>query len=106
MKSYSSQWRHREHLIQKLSQIDPLTNLFNRRSINQCLEQLDSAKTDTYALVLLDLDHFKRINDEYGHDKGDETLILVSQVLNQHLRGSDVVRTFWRGRVYFGVKKF
>lgn len=89
-----SQWRHREHLIQKLSQVDPLTNLFNRRSINQCLEQLDSAKTDTYALVLLDLDHFKRINDEYGHDKGDETLILVSQVLNQHLRGSDVVGRF------------
>ena len=89
-----SQWRHREQLIQKLSQVDPLTNLFNRRSINQCLEQLDSAQKSNYALVLLDLDHFKRINDQYGHNKGDETLILVSDILSQHLRGSDVVGRF------------
>ncbi len=86
-----SQWRHRERLIQKLSQIDPLTSLFNRRSINHCLEQLDNPSSESYALVLLDLDHFKRINDQYGHNKGDEALILVSNVLNQHLRGSDIV---------------
>ncbi len=89
-----SQWRHRERLIQHLSQIDPLTNLFNRRSINQCLDKLNNQKPKSYALVLLDLDHFKKINDLYGHDKGDETLIRVSEVLTQLLRESDVVGRF------------
>lgn len=89
-----SQWRHREQLIKQLSQIDPLTNLFNRRSINQCLDQLNAAATPNYALVLLDLDHFKKINDQYGHHKGDETLVEVSAVLNQQLRESDVVGRF------------
>ncbi|EXA64230.1 diguanylate cyclase domain protein [Acinetobacter baumannii 348935] len=89
-----SQWRYREQLINHLSQIDPLTNLFNRRSINQCLDQLNSTATFNYALVLLDLDHFKKINDYYGHHKSDETLVQVSAVLNQQLRESDVVGRF------------
>ena len=51
-------------------------------------------KLESYALVLLDLDHFKRINDYYGHHKGDETLIRVSEVLTLLLRESDVVGRF------------
>ncbi|NNH38263.1 GGDEF domain-containing protein [Acinetobacter terrae] len=89
-----SQWRHREKLIQHLSQIDPLTNALNRRSISDCLEKLERKPTTSYALVLIDLDHFKRINDQYGHDKGDETLIKVSEVLSQIIRDSDVVGRF------------
>ena len=89
-----SQWRYRERLIKKLSQIDPLTNLFNRRQINQCLDQIVQEHEENYALVLLDLDHFKFINDDYGHDKGDETLVRVAEVLNMHLRDSDVVGRF------------
>ncbi|NNG99583.1 GGDEF domain-containing protein [Acinetobacter sp. ANC 5414] len=89
-----SQWRHREKLIQHLSQIDPLTNALNRRSISYCLEKLERKPTTSYALVLIDLDHFKRINDQYGHDKGDETLIKVSEVLSQIIRDSDVVGRF------------
>jgi diguanylate cyclase (GGDEF)-like protein len=89
-----SQWRHREHLIKQLSQMDPLTNLFNRRSINQCLDQLNHPVHENYALVLLDLDHFKHINDQYGHHKGDEALVKVSAILSQLLRGTDVVGRF------------
>ena len=89
-----SQWRHREKLIQRLSEIDPLTNLFNRRSINDALLNLDQAAITRYAVVLLDLDHFKEINDKYGHDKGDETLVQVSDVLRHELRDSDVVGRF------------
>lgn len=89
-----SQWRHREKLIQHLSQVDPLTNALNRRSINYVLEKLERKPSTSYALVLIDLDHFKRINDQYGHDKGDETLIQVSQVLSQIIRDSDVVGRF------------
>ena len=89
-----SQWRHREKLIQHLSQVDPLTNTLNRRSINNCLEKLERKPNESYALVLIDLDHFKRINDQYGHDKGDETLIQVSQALSQIIRDSDMLGRF------------
>ena len=89
-----SQWRHREQLIQQLSKIDPLTNTYNRRSLNQFLERMDRKHNTDYALVLLDLDHFKVINDQYGHHKGDEALIQVGQLLNQLLRGSDIVGRF------------
>ena len=89
-----SQWRHREQLIQHLSQIDPLTNTLNRRSIKACLEKLEHKPTKSYALVLIDLDHFKQINDQYGHNKGDETLIQVSEALSQIIRDNDVVGRF------------
>lgn len=89
-----SQWRHREKLIQHLSEIDPLTNIFNRRSINDALSNLDNHSLQSYAVVLLDLDYFKIINDEYGHHKGDEALVKVSEVLKRELRGSDVVGRF------------
>jgi diguanylate cyclase (GGDEF)-like protein len=89
-----SQWRNREQLIQQLSRIDPLTNTYNRRSLNQYLEHIQRKKNQSYALVLLDLDHFKSINDCHGHHKGDEALILVGQLLKQHLRETDIVGRF------------
>ena len=89
-----SQWRHRERLIQHLSQTDPLTNALNRRSINQSLDELHHDKICPYAIVLLDLDHFKNINDQFGHHTGDTVLIAVSQKLGLHLRESDVVGRF------------
>ena len=89
-----SQWRHREKLIHHLSEIDPLTNIYNRRSINDALNHLDHRSIKNYAVVLLDLDYFKMINDQYGHHKGDETLIQVSEVLKNELRESDVVGRF------------
>lgn len=89
-----SQWRHRERLIQHLSQTDPLTNALKRRSINQSLDELHHDKNCPYAIVLLDLDHFKNINDQFGHHMGDTVLIAVSQKLGLHLRESDVVGRF------------
>ena len=90
-----SQWRHRERLIQHLSQIDPLTNTFNRRRISQSLEYFHQQDPhNPYAVVLLDLDHFKNINDQFGHHMGDTVLIAVSQKLGLHLRESDVVGRF------------
>ena len=89
-----TQWRHRERLIQHLSQIDPLTNALNRRSINQSLDELHHDKNCPYAIVLLDLDHFKNINDQFGHHMGDTVLIALSQKLGLHLRESDVVGRF------------
>ena len=89
-----SQWRYRESLIKTLSQIDPLTNIYNRRSINQCLDEFDQSDEPTHAVVLIDLDHFKNINDQFGHHKGDETLRAVSEVLSQQIREDDTVGRF------------
>lgn len=89
-----SQWRHREKLIQHLSQIDPLTNVLNRRSINNSLASLDISSIRPYSIVLIDLDHFKQINDSFGHHKGDEALIRVGEILQAHLRESDIVGRF------------
>ena len=90
-----SQWRHRERLIQHLSQIDPLTNTFNRRRISQSLEYLHQQDPQNpYAVILLDLDHFKSINDQFGHHIGDNVLIAVSQELNDQIQKHDLVGRF------------
>lgn len=87
------QWRNRETLINEISLKDPLTGIFNRRSIGQNLNAIQKSHTH-YALVLLDLDHFKNINDQYGHDVGDQVLIQVAKTLTDSLRSQDSVGRF------------
>jgi two-component system, cell cycle response regulator len=72
---------------------DALTGLFNRRHLNDALPQLYAlAQRDKQplALVILDLDHFKRVNDEHGHAAGDFLLAAFGQLLAEHSRKSDV----------------
>jgi diguanylate cyclase len=83
-----------EHELERLSQHDPLTGLFNRRRFEEALcHQL--AYTRRYgnggALLMIDLDRFKQINDELGHAAGDEALREVARVLSDNLRGSDTL---------------
>ncbi|QAY77159.1 diguanylate cyclase [Sphingosinicella sp. BN140058] len=73
---------------------DPLTNLFNRRYLEETLAveiaratRADSALT----VVMCDVDHFKRFNDEHGHDAGDHVLQAVAEEMRQHFRDGDVV---------------
>ena len=84
-----TQWRNREAQIQHMSSLDPLTNIFNRRSLAQRLSFMQVENQD-YALILLDLDHFKHINDHYGHDIGDIVLIKVAKLFNLHLSTNDM----------------
>ena len=73
---------------------DPLTGLFNRRYADETLlREIGRAKRDASALsvVMLDLDHFKKLNDDFGHDAGDMALREVATVLAENLRTSDVV---------------
>ena len=89
--SLASKWRA-EHRIVKLAYFDPLTGLPNR---SQCTSRLQSAvlasnRADTpMAVLFLDLDHFKRVNDTLGHGVGDELLCLVAARLRRTLRQGD-----------------
>lgn len=76
---------------------DPLTGLHNRRyaqSYLQRLEQESLEKRQPYAIMILDLDRFKSVNDRYGHLVGDEVLIEVSNRLRSNMRDSDLVARF------------
>ncbi|WP_412536895.1 GGDEF domain-containing protein [Marinobacter sp. MIT932201] len=87
---------HRNHdqreRLEHLATIDPLTGIKNRRSMDQELDLAAANAERTglpYALVLLDIDHFKRINDEYGHGVGDDVLTDLVALLRQNTRKSD-----------------
>ena len=72
---------------------DPLTGLYNRRYLNDSLQrEFDRCARDgaPLSLVLIDLDHFKQVNDRYGHSMGDEVLRQVSAMLGQEMRSSDI----------------
>ncbi|MFT5585833.1 MAG: diguanylate cyclase (GGDEF)-like protein [Cognaticolwellia sp.] len=68
---------------------DALTGLANRRGMQQLLSDLDEANSP-YAVVACDLDHFKKLNDSFGHDVGDRCLCLFAQVLQEVCRASDL----------------
>ena len=87
------QWRNRENLVNEISQKDPLTGVFNRRVIDHSLVDLDQNDLG-YSIILIDLDYFKKINDEYGHDVGDHVLRRVAKVLSSNVRGGDLVGRF------------
>jgi diguanylate cyclase (GGDEF)-like protein len=72
---------------------DPLTNLFNRRYMEESLaRELHRAtrKKSTLSIMAIDVDHFKRFNDTYGHEAGDKLLQELAQVFCHRLRGDDV----------------
>lgn len=76
---------------------DPLTGLNNRRGFNQTLELTSlSAQHDksSFCFLLIDIDHFKKINDSYGHLVGDKVLVGLSSVLAKHVRGSDYLARY------------
>ncbi|ENU21657.1 hypothetical protein F993_03578 [Acinetobacter proteolyticus] len=89
-----TQWRTREMTIQILSRLDPLTNVLNRRSIGSYLEKLHQQPEPLYSIILLDLDHFKSINDHFGHSMGDQVLVQVAKCLANNLRDQDIIGRF------------
>ena len=73
---------------------DPLTGLFNRRFMEESLGrelQRAARKNRSLAVLFLDLDHFKRFNDTFGHDAGDAVLRRMAEVFREHFRGDDVI---------------
>ena len=77
-----------------LASKDALTNIYNRRMLNEYILQ-ETKKSKRHkinlSLILLDIDHFKDINDKYGHKIGDEVLIEISSLLSKNIRQSDIL---------------
>ena len=83
--------------VREESMADGLTGLLNRKGLDACLEKLlESAggRPDTFAVVMLDIDHFKRINDGYGHLFGDRVIRAVGTALKAGVKGKDHVARY------------
>lgn len=91
--------------LERLATTDPLTTLYNRRKIQSQLEyeikRVKRYKTPL-SIIILDIDHFKTINDHHGHNKGDEVLINISRILFSHVRSTDMVAR-WGGEEFLIV---
>jgi diguanylate cyclase (GGDEF)-like protein len=81
---------------------DPLTGLYNRLKFDEALaSELARAKRygSPLALVLYDVDHFKLVNDMYGHQIGDDALVRLSQIVSGHIRNTDILAR-WGGEEF------
>lgn len=74
-----------------LSMLDPLTGLYNRRGLENKLVTLLNQSQASHYVMLLDIDHFKAYNDNYGHSMGDQALVRVSAAIRDAVRSRDVV---------------
>ena len=87
---------------ESMAKIDPLTKALNRAGIRDILDesvQHFEENQSACSIILLDIDHFKEINDQYGHDVGDEVLIKLVNCIKSHIRSSDsLVR--WGGEEF------
>jgi diguanylate cyclase (GGDEF)-like protein len=91
-----------KELLQELSSTDRLTKLYNRAKLEELFEYeiKQSMRYNTpLSLIMLDLDHFKRVNDTYGHHIGDLVLRDVAAILTRSSRASDVVAR-WGGEEF------
>lgn len=71
-------------------QTDPLTGLFNRRGLATALEYIQQMKL-SFSVIALDIDHFKKVNDTYGHDVGDEVIKQLAQQIRTSSREADIL---------------
>lgn len=88
--------------LERLSNTDKLTGLYNRLRLDELLSEqiaLTQRTGNTFTVVLCDIDHFKRINDEHGHLVGDEILVQLSALLSEHTRATDHVGR-WGGEEF------
>lgn len=85
--------KRKELVLQKAANLDPLTGVYNRVTFEREVERyiLRDNTVDGGALVILDLDDFKGINDRYGHAKGDEALKTLTGVLKMTFRHGDLI---------------
>lgn len=99
-------YRQRSNNIYKeqlefLSNTDSLTGLKNRRKIDKILTEIKNKK---FSIILMDIDHFKTINDEYGHLIGDEVLVEIAEILKYNVNANDIIGR-WGGEEFLIICK-
>lgn len=95
------QQKKHEHELSKLreelayaAEHDALTGLYNRRYLNKYIEKLIRRGQDDFYIALVDLDYFKKINDDYGHIFGDKVLVTFSRILQKNLTDEGIAVRF------------
>ncbi len=89
--------KNREAVLKNQATRDPLTSLFNRRYFEDEVNRriaLAQANHQQYSVLMIDADHFKRVNDTYGHKTGDKVLIELSSTAEKSLRQDDIVARY------------
>jgi diguanylate cyclase (GGDEF)-like protein len=88
----ASGWPHRDESTRDLAaQLDPLTGFGNRLMYAERLREFEAMGAKAAAVLIIDLDHFKQVNDTLGHGTGDELLGLVAQRIRASTRGNDTL---------------
>lgn len=103
-----SERRNREHHFKIQAEIDPLTSLYNRRAGKEKIQKVLDASENVdieYALLMIDLDDFKPINDKYGHKAGDIVLTVLAKRLIKHVRTEDIVIRWGGDEILMFVKQ-
>jgi diguanylate cyclase (GGDEF)-like protein len=105
LSSTNEQLQRETNKFRRLSTVDPLTQLYNRFGIDQIIaslagnDQLQMINAHSYSLLVMDIDHFKRVNDQRGHDTGDLVLQHIAKLIQKHLRTGDFVGR-WGGEEF------
>jgi len=105
---YTISSNHYQEMLFERSNHDHLTNLYNRRYVSElfCYNDHSRQKKDPmrYALLLIDVDNFKQINDRYGHHGGDAVLVRLAEVLRRNVQRSAIVCR-WGGEEFLIVMR-
>ncbi len=94
--------QNEKKLLEEMAYTDHLTKIYNRQMFDQLyLKELENKKrySDALSLIMLDIDHFKSVNDTYGHDVGDKVLITLTKLITKHLRTNDIFAR-WGGEEF------
>lgn len=88
--------------VEELSVTDQLTRLHNRMFLETSFHrEINRAKRygHSFSVIMMDIDHFKEVNDTYGHDVGDQVLVMISKLLSQNIRDTDILGR-WGGEEF------
>jgi len=99
LKKHNGSLETSNHILYEQSHHDALTGLFNRRYFEEQMNNPRLEDNSKYMLAIIDIDFFKKVNDTYGHDVGDEVLCKLANILQSNIRENDFV-TRWGGEEF------